>query len=63
MCISVCFLVLELFLEREIEAFRINTVQHVYQLRDDLVFRLGEIQHQQLSAHPSNWEQVIQQVL
>uniref|UniRef100_A0A3Q4MUR4 Coiled-coil domain containing 148 n=1 Tax=Neolamprologus brichardi TaxID=32507 RepID=A0A3Q4MUR4_NEOBR len=51
------------FLCREIEAFRINTVQPVYQFKDDLVFRLGEVQHQQLSAHPSNWEQVIQQVL
>ncbi|XP_030614887.1 coiled-coil domain-containing protein 148 isoform X2 [Archocentrus centrarchus] len=52
----------ELYLERERETFRMNTVEPVYQLRDDLRFRLGEVQHQQPSAHPSNWEQVIQQI-
>lgn len=38
------------------------TVEPVHQLNDDLRFRLGEVQHQQLTAHRSNWEQVIQQV-
>ncbi|XP_071769827.2 coiled-coil domain-containing protein 148-like [Centroberyx gerrardi] len=52
----------ELVLEREREAFRIATVEPVHQLRDDLCFRLGEVQHQLLTAHPSNWEQVLQQV-
>ncbi|XP_018557935.1 coiled-coil domain-containing protein 148 [Lates calcarifer] len=52
----------ELFLEKEQEAFRIATVEPVLQLRDDLCFRLGEVQHQQLTAHLSNWEQVIQQI-
>ncbi|XP_069388343.1 coiled-coil domain-containing protein 148 isoform X2 [Paralichthys olivaceus] len=52
----------ELFLEREREAFRIAAVQPVHQLREDLFFRLGEVQHQQLTVHPSNWEQVIQQI-
>ncbi|KAM3861956.1 coiled-coil domain-containing protein 148-like [Diretmus argenteus] len=52
----------ELFLQREREAFRIATVEPVHQLRDDLHFRLGEIQHHQLNAHPSDWEQVLQQV-
>ncbi|XP_022074272.2 coiled-coil domain-containing protein 148 [Acanthochromis polyacanthus] len=52
----------ELSLEREREDFRIATVEPVYQLRDDLCFRLHEIQLQQLSAHPSNWEQVKQQI-
>uniref|UniRef100_A0A8C2ZBA1 Coiled-coil domain containing 148 n=1 Tax=Cyclopterus lumpus TaxID=8103 RepID=A0A8C2ZBA1_CYCLU len=49
-------------LEREQKAFRMATVQPVHQLKDDLRFRLGEVQHQQLTAHQSNWEQVIQQV-
>ncbi|XP_040004118.1 coiled-coil domain-containing protein 148-like isoform X1 [Xiphias gladius] len=52
----------ELFLQREREAFRIATVAPVHQLRDDLCFRLGEIQHQQFPAHPSNCEQVLQQI-
>ncbi|XP_033473488.2 coiled-coil domain-containing protein 148-like [Epinephelus lanceolatus] len=51
-----------LLLDREREAFRIATVEPVHQLKDDLCFRLGELQHQQLSAHRSNWEQVIQQI-
>ncbi|XP_070770144.1 coiled-coil domain-containing protein 148-like [Enoplosus armatus] len=51
-----------LLLEREREAFRIATVQPVHQLKDDLCFRLGEVQHQQLTAHRSNWEQVMQQI-
>ncbi|XP_044072477.1 coiled-coil domain-containing protein 148-like isoform X2 [Siniperca chuatsi] len=49
-------------LEREREAFRIATVEPVHQLKDDLCFRLGEVQHRQLTAHRSNWEQVIQQI-
>lgn len=53
---------LELLLQSEREAFRLATVKPVHQLRDDLCFRLGEVQHKQLSEHPSNWEQVIQQV-
>ncbi|XP_040913634.1 coiled-coil domain-containing protein 148-like [Toxotes jaculatrix] len=52
----------ELVLEREREAFRIATVVPVHQLRDDLCFRLSEVQHQQFTAHPSDWEQVIQQI-
>ncbi|XP_076018146.1 coiled-coil domain-containing protein 148-like [Genypterus blacodes] len=51
----------ELFLERERESFRIATVEPVHELRDDLLFRLGEVQ-QQLTTRPSNWEQVLQQV-
>ncbi|XP_073329324.1 coiled-coil domain-containing protein 148-like [Pagrus major] len=49
-------------LEREREAFRVATVEPVHQLKDDLCFRLGEAQHQQLTAHRSNCEQVIQQI-
>ncbi|XP_067459546.1 coiled-coil domain-containing protein 148-like isoform X1 [Thunnus thynnus] len=52
----------ELFLGREREAFRTATVQPFHQLRDDLCFRLGEVQHQKLSRHPSNWEPVKQQI-
>ncbi|XP_035506801.1 coiled-coil domain-containing protein 148-like isoform X2 [Scophthalmus maximus] len=52
----------EVFLVREREVFRIATVEPVHQLRDDLCFRLGEVQHQQPTVHPSNWEQVIQQI-
>ncbi|XP_070832768.1 coiled-coil domain-containing protein 148-like [Chaetodon trifascialis] len=51
-----------LVLEKEREAFRIATVEPVHQLKDDLCFRLGEVQHQQLTAHRSDWEQVIQQI-
>lgn len=60
--VLICVLCLELFLEREREAFRIATVQPVHQLKDDLCFRLDEVQHQQLTGHPSNWEPVRQQV-
>lgn len=49
-------------LEREQKEFWMATVQPVHQLTDDLRFRLGEVQHQQLTVHPSNWEHVIQQV-
>ncbi|XP_056279925.1 coiled-coil domain-containing protein 148-like isoform X2 [Pseudoliparis swirei] len=49
-------------LEREQKEFWMATVQPVHQLTDDLRFRLGEVQHQQLTAHPSNWEHVIQQI-
>ncbi|KAM6934322.1 coiled-coil domain-containing protein 148-like [Xenentodon cancila] len=52
----------DLSLEREQEAFKIATVEPVYQLRDDLCLRLGEMQHQQLNERPSDWEQVIQQI-
>uniref|UniRef100_A0A3Q3K154 Coiled-coil domain containing 148 n=1 Tax=Monopterus albus TaxID=43700 RepID=A0A3Q3K154_MONAL len=52
----------ELFLERERETFRMATVEPVSQLRDDLCFRLGEIQQHQITAQPTNWEQVIQQI-
>ncbi|XP_037645259.1 coiled-coil domain-containing protein 148-like [Sebastes umbrosus] len=51
-----------LLLGREQEAFRMATVEPVHQLNDDLRFRLGEVQHQPLTAHRSNWEQVIQQI-
>ncbi|XP_076602661.1 coiled-coil domain-containing protein 148-like [Chaetodon auriga] len=51
-----------LVLEKEREAFRVATVEPVHQLKDDLCFRLGEVQHQQLTAHRSDWEQVIQQI-
>uniref|UniRef100_A0A1A8R1D6 Coiled-coil domain containing 148 n=2 Tax=Nothobranchius TaxID=28779 RepID=A0A1A8R1D6_9TELE len=53
----------ELFLEREREASRKDTVDPVYQLRDDLRSRLGKMQHQQLNKYPSNWEPVKEQVL
>ncbi|KAF7665204.1 hypothetical protein LDENG_00149060 [Lucifuga dentata] len=52
----------ELFLERERESFNIATVEPIHQLRDDLQFRLGQIEHQQLTGRPSNWEQVLQQI-
>ncbi|TKS67273.1 Coiled-coil domain-containing protein 148 [Collichthys lucidus] len=51
-----------LVLEREREAFRVATVEPVHQLKDDLCFRLDEVQHEQLTVHRSNWEQVIQQI-
>ncbi|XP_038141535.1 coiled-coil domain-containing protein 148-like [Cyprinodon tularosa] len=48
-------------LERERKEFRKSTVDPVYQLRDDLRSRLGEMDDQQLK-HPSNWEQVQKQI-
>lgn len=53
---------LGMLLDREREAFRKATVEPVHQLKDDLCFRLCEAQHQQPTAHRSNWEQVLQQV-
>nr|XP_057938809.1 coiled-coil domain-containing protein 148-like isoform X1 [Doryrhamphus excisus]XP_057938810.1 coiled-coil domain-containing protein 148-like isoform X1 [Doryrhamphus excisus] len=50
----------EVFLERDRKAFIMGTVEPVYQLREDLCFRLD--QEQQLSPALSNWEQVQQQV-
>ncbi|KAM4557787.1 coiled-coil domain-containing protein 148-like [Odontesthes bonariensis] len=52
----------ELTLERERETFRIATVKPVHQLRDDLCFRLGKVQHQQLNENPSRWKQITQQI-
>ncbi|XP_059199046.1 coiled-coil domain-containing protein 148-like [Centropristis striata] len=51
----------ERLLERDREAFRIATVEPVYQLKDDLCFRLAE-EHQQPTEHRSNLEQVVQQI-
>lgn len=53
---------LGLLLEREREAFRKATVEPVLQLKDDLRFRLGEAQSQDLTANQSDWEEVKQQV-
>ncbi|XP_056146061.1 coiled-coil domain-containing protein 148-like [Lampris incognitus] len=50
------------FLEGEREAFRLATVEPVLQLRDDLRFRLAQVRHQPLTPHPSDLEQVLQQV-
>ncbi|CAG5865540.1 unnamed protein product [Menidia menidia] len=52
----------ELSLEREREMFRIATVEPLHQLRDDLCFRLHEVQHRQLKENPSNCEQIIPQI-
>lgn len=54
---------LELLLQLEQDAFRVATVEPIFQLKEDLQFRLAEQEHQQLSTHPPNWGQVIQQVL
>ncbi|KAI4805323.1 hypothetical protein KUCAC02_009947 [Chaenocephalus aceratus] len=51
-----------LLLEREREAFRKATVEPVLQLKDDLRFRLGEAQSQDLTANQSDWEEVKQQI-
>ncbi|KAK5921030.1 hypothetical protein CgunFtcFv8_024770 [Champsocephalus gunnari] len=51
-----------LLLEREREAFRKATVEPVLQLKDDLCFRLGEAQSQDLTANQSDWEEVKQQI-
>lgn len=53
---------LALLLQSEKDAFRVATVEPIFQLKEDLKIRLTEEQHQQLTAHHPNWEQVIQQV-
>lgn len=53
---------LALFLQTEQDAFRVATVEPVFQLKEDLKIRLAK-EHKKLSAHQLNWEQVIQQVL
>lgn len=49
-------------LERERKEFRVATVVPLYQLKDDLCFRLGKMEDQQPIERMSNWEQVKQQV-
>ncbi|XP_068184945.1 coiled-coil domain-containing protein 148-like [Antennarius striatus] len=51
-----------LILEKEREAFSMATVLPIYQLKDDLCFKLAEGQRKQLTAHRSNWEQIMQQI-
>lgn len=53
---------LALLLQSEKEAFWSATVEPIFRLKEDLKIRLTEEQHQQLTAHHSTWEQVIQQV-
>lgn len=50
-----------LLLQSEKDAFQVATVEPIFQLKDDLKIRLSE-EHQQLTAHHPNWEQVKQQV-
>ncbi|XP_041720506.2 coiled-coil domain-containing protein 148 isoform X1 [Coregonus clupeaformis] len=54
----------ELLLESELEAFRCATVEPIWQLRDDLQYRLTEVQHQQHHQPPqlADWEKVLHQV-
>ncbi|XP_041857268.1 coiled-coil domain-containing protein 148-like [Melanotaenia boesemani] len=52
----------ELSLVGEREAFRKATVDPVFQLKDDLCFRLGEVQHLQRHERPSICKQVLQQI-
>lgn len=54
---------LVLLLQLEQDAFRVATVEPIFQLKEDLQIRLAEQQHQQLSTHHPNWGQVVQQVL
>lgn len=53
---------LVLLLQSEKDAFRVATVEPIFQLKEDLKIRLTEEQHQQLPTHHPNWEQVVQQV-
>lgn len=53
---------LALLLQSEKDAFRVATVEPIFQLKEDLKIRLIKEQHQQLTAYRPNWEQVIQQV-
>uniref|UniRef100_G3NQN5 Coiled-coil domain containing 148 n=1 Tax=Gasterosteus aculeatus aculeatus TaxID=481459 RepID=G3NQN5_GASAC len=49
-------------LETEQKAFRMATVEPVHQLKEDLLFRQGEVQHLRLAGHRSSWEQVMRQI-
>ncbi|KTF93847.1 hypothetical protein cypCar_00034264, partial [Cyprinus carpio] len=51
----------ELDLEQEREEFRLTTVEPIYQLRDDLQYRLSS--HCSTTNHVSELEKVSQQVL
>lgn len=53
---------LALLLQSETDAFRVATVEPIFQLKEDLKIRLTEERHQQLPAHRPNWEPVMQQV-
>lgn len=52
---------LVVLLQSEKDAFRVATLEPIFQLRN-LKMRLTEEQHQQLTTHHPIWEQVIQQV-
>ncbi|XP_070979474.1 coiled-coil domain-containing protein 148-like [Oncorhynchus clarkii lewisi] len=54
----------ELLLESELDAFRCATVEPIWQLREDLQYRLTEVQHQQQHQppQPANWEKILHQV-
>ncbi|KAM9342252.1 coiled-coil domain-containing protein 148-like [Pholidichthys leucotaenia] len=52
----------EPFLQMERESFRIATVEPLYQLREDLQFRLNKVQLHHHSVLPSDWEQITQQI-
>ena len=65
MLTGVCVCVsLELLLESELDAFRCATVEPIWQLREDLQYRLTEVQHQQQHQppQPADWEKVLHQV-
>ncbi|XP_029559207.1 coiled-coil domain-containing protein 148 isoform X2 [Salmo trutta] len=50
----------EVLLESELDAFRCATVEPIWQLREDLQYRLTEVQHQwqHQPPQPSDWEKV-----
>ncbi|XP_029559208.1 coiled-coil domain-containing protein 148 isoform X3 [Salmo trutta] len=54
----------EVLLESELDAFRCATVEPIWQLREDLQYRLTEVQHQwqHQPPQPSDWEKVLHQV-
>nr|XP_046188573.1 coiled-coil domain-containing protein 148-like isoform X1 [Oncorhynchus gorbuscha] len=54
----------ELLLESELDVFRCATVEPIWQLREDLQYRLTEVQHQQQHQppQPADWEKVLHQV-
>ncbi|XP_054888046.1 coiled-coil domain-containing protein 148-like isoform X2 [Poeciliopsis prolifica] len=49
-------------LEKERKAFRVATVVPLYQLKDDLCFRLAKMADQHLSERMSNWERIKRQI-
>ncbi|XP_078480111.1 coiled-coil domain-containing protein 148 [Lampetra planeri] len=52
----------ESMLQTEREAFRLDTVEPIHQLRNDLSFRLRQVRNQNATSRPADWEHLRQQI-